>query len=339
MQHGPLSAVVGAVILLAGCAVSAPVGRPSIDVAAAQARAAEIDSRSMTRDGVHALLGQPWLSSEAFDIEIYRLQGKQHNLLVIFAPYPVPLPDFSDKLETYTLVVYGEDGQVSERNFGFASSSTGSPPTLILRAGEFEFVHGFGDTISVTLDRYLQVRAARAAGPTCTVLLGCDEARLAAAGDRGFCACSTNLRVDDGERQSLSLMAPAVIPYERAMPATECAATGGRFQPLGETGVGSCIYTPRALYPLTLTAGRHLLRFSMKRSEQAAPVEVACESEGVSRVTLGGKFMLCTRFENERMQVDRPKESSIALTQLTLPAQPDMRVLVYDHGAWLYPTP
>jgi hypothetical protein len=339
MQHGPLSAVVGAVILLAGCAVSAPVGRPSIDVAAAQARAAEIDSRSMTRDGVHALLGQPWLSSEAFDIEIYRLQGKQHNLLVIFAPYPVPLPDFSDKLETYTLVVYGEDGQVSERNFGFASSSTGSPPTLILRAGEFEFVHGFGDTISVTLDRYLRVRAARTAGPTCTVLLGCDEARLPAAGDRGFCACSTNLRVDDGARQSLSLMAPAVIPYERAMPVTECEATGGRFQPLGETGGGSCMYTPRALYPLTLTEGRHLLWLSMKRSEQVAPVEVACESQGVSRVTLGGKFMLCTRFENERMQVDRPKESSIALTQLTLPAQPDMRVLVYDHGAWLYPTP
>lgn len=339
MQHRPLSALLVAIITLAGCAVSTPVGRPSIDVAAAQSRAAEIDSRPMTRDGVHAVLGEPWLSSEAFGIEVYRLQGKQHNLLVIFAPYPVPLPDFSDKLEAYTLVVYGEDGQVSERTFSFASSSTGSPPMLILRAGEFEFVHGFGDTISVTLDRYLRVRAARTAGPTCTVLLGCDEARLAAAGDGGFCACSTNLRVDGGERRSLSLMAPAIIPSERAMPATECEATGGHFQPLGEPGAGSCIYTPRALYPLALVPGRHALAFSMGRSDQLAPVEVACESESVSRVTVGGKFMLCTRFDNGRMQVDRSQDASISLTKVVLPVQPEVRVLVYDHGVWLYPPP
>lgn len=75
----------------------------------------------------------------------------------------------------------------------------------------------------------------------------------------------------------------------------------------------------------------------MGRSDQAAPVAVACDADGLSRVTLGGKFMLCTRFENERLQVDRSKVSSISLTQLVPPAQPDVRVLVFDHGAWLYP--
>lgn len=339
MPHGQRSAVIIAVTLLAGCAITAPVGEPSIDVEAAQARAASLDSGPLTRDGVHGVLGQPWLSSEAFGVEVYRLQGKQRNLLVIFAPYPVPLPAFSDRLEAYTLVAYDANGQVNERAFGFVSAAVGSPPTLILRAGEFEFVHGFGDTISVTLDRYLRVQAARAAGSTCTVLLGCDETRLAAAGDGGFCACSTNLRVDGGERRSLSLMAPAIIPYERAMPATECEATGGHFQPLGGTGAGSCIYTPRALYPLALDAGRHALAFSMGRSDQLAPVEVACESESVSRVTVGGKFMLCTRFDNGRMQVDRSQDASISLTKVVLPVQPEVRVLVYDHGVWLYPPP
>jgi hypothetical protein len=285
------------------------------------------------------LLGQPWLASQAFGVEVYRLQGKQHNLMVIFAPYPVPLPAFSDKLEAYTLVTYDADGQVKERTFGFVSASFGSPPTLILRAGYVEFVHGFGDTISVTMERYLQVRTARTTGPTCTVLLGCDEARLAAAGERGFCACSTNLRIDGGERQALSLMSPAIIPYEREMPATECEASGGRFQPLGETGGGSCLYTPSALYPLTLAVGAHVLQFSMGRSDEAAPLDITCDRDAQSRVTLGGKFMLCTRFENQTVKVDRSKDTLISLTQPNPRVQPEVRVLVYAHGAWLYPPP
>lgn len=339
MQQGQRSVFVVVVLLLAGCAVTTPVGQPSVDVEAAQVRAAEIDSQPTTRDGVHALLGQPWLSSEAFDVEVYRLQGKQHNLMVIFAPYPVPLPAFSDKLEAYTLVTYGADGQVKEKAFGFVSASFGSPPTLILRTGDVEFVHGFGDTISVPMERYLKVSAARTTGPSCTVLLGCDEARLAAAGERGFCACNTLLRVDDGERQSLSLMSPAIIPYEREMPAAECEASGGRFLPLGATGGGSCLYRPNALYPLALAAGQHVLHFAMGRFDEASQLDVACDANGLARVTLGGKFMLCTRFENQTVQVDRSKETLISLTQPDPRAQPEARVLVYDHGAWLYPPP
>jgi hypothetical protein len=61
-----------------------------------------------TRAKVHDLLGDPWISSDRWRIEVYRKTGNYHELLVTLSllppvPLPLPLPGKKD-LTGYTLV-------------------------------------------------------------------------------------------------------------------------------------------------------------------------------------------------------------------------------------------
>lgn len=312
-----------------------PVGKPSVDMPAEVARSAEFDTHVATRADVHAKLGEPWLASEALGVEVYRLQGKQHNLLVVFAPWPVPVPNFSDKLEVYTLVVYGADGRVAARASGFAQTVFPEPPTVILQAGEFEFVHELRDTLSVTLDRYRQLRAASAAEPACTVLAGCDGAPAAEVGSNRYCICMANLVLDDGKRRMLTMARPAVIPRAR-ISETDCLNSGPGYSAFGTPGAGACIYTSHTLYPLSLAPGNHRLRFSLKAKDPGAAGELACRPGEVNFAMLSSKFMTCTSADG------KPPASSAAAETLSLGLEPpapgrELRVIVYDNGEWLLP--
>jgi hypothetical protein len=324
------------VCALTSCATQAPVGKPTLDVEAAKARAAEIDKFPINRDGVHALLGTPWLASETFGVEVYRLQGKQRNLMVIFAPYPVPVPFPSDKIEAYSLVVYGADGNVSARASDYVRAGVGEPPTLILRAGDFQFVHYLRDTLTVSLERYLQVRAARSSDATCTVLLGVDPARIAAADAGGFCSSAANLYVDDGKRRMLWLTMPAVIPPSRTSEA-DCRNSGGSYEVLSGDGPGACIFKPSALYPLTLPVGDHVLRFTTGMSDRGVVSTPSCQADEITFATLMGKFLLCMRNESGRLRREQPDDESVVLSTQPPTADRELRVIINDDGAWLYP--
>jgi hypothetical protein len=325
-----------AAIAAAGCATEAPIGKPTIDVEAAQARAAEIDRSPINRDGVHALLGEPWLASEVFGVEVYRLQGKQRNLLVVFAPYPVPVPSLSNKIEAYSLVVYGADGNVSARASDYVRAAAGEAPTLILRAGAFQFVHSLRDSLTVSLDRYLQVRAVHATNPTCTVLLGPDPVRLAAADAGGFCSSTVNLYLDDRKRQAVWLAAPAVIPPSRTS-AVDCRNAGGSYEVFTAGAPGACVFKPRTLYPLTLPVGRHVLRFTSGLSDKGVVSALSCQADQLTYATLQGKFMRCMHVEDGRVHSDRQDDESVLLS--TQPPVPDheLQVIINDDGTWLYP--
>jgi hypothetical protein len=93
--------------------------------------------------------------------------------MVIFAPYPVPLPFFSDKLEACTLVTYGAGGQVAVVASDFARAALGEASGVVIRAGDSEFTHAFRDHVSMSLDGYRQASAAHASGSACTVLVAC----------------------------------------------------------------------------------------------------------------------------------------------------------------------
>lgn len=336
-MHRPVAiALTAAAIALAGCAAAMPVGKPSVDMPAEMARSAEFDTHPSTRADVHAKLGEPWLASEALGVEVYRLQGKQHNVLVVFAPWPVPVPNFSDKLEVYTLVVYDADGRVAARASGFAQAPFPEPSTVILRAGEFEFVHELRDTLSVSLDRYRQLRAASAAGPACTVLAGCDGAPAAEVGANRYCICMANLVLDDGKPRVLTMARPAVIPRSRISEA-DCLNSGPGYSAFGSPGSGACVYTSHTLYPLSLAPGSHRLRFSLKAKDPGAAVELACRSGEVNFATLGGKFMSCTGAAGQSWT-----DTAAASETLSLGLEPPasglgLRVLVYDNGEWLFP--
>jgi len=321
---------------LTSCATAVPVGKPTIDVEGAQAQAAEIDRFPINRDGVHALLGVPWLASETFGVEVYRLQGKQRNLLWPIAPVPVPLPSFSDKLEAYTLVIYGADGNVSARASDYVHAAAVDPPTLILRAGDFQFVHYPRDSLTMSLGRYLQVRAAHATSPTCTVLLGVDPVRLAEADRGGFCASVVNLYLDDGERQTLSLTLPAVIPPSRTSD-VECRNAGGSYEVFTGDGPGGCLFKPRALYPLTLPVGSHELRFTTGLFDRGVVSTPSCQADELTFATLMGKFMLCLHKDGRRLRRDQPDDEAVLLSAQPPTADRELHVIINDNGAWLYP--
>ena len=336
MRHRRLIVLALAALAFAGCATETPIGKPTVDVEAAQARAAEIDKFPINRDGVHALLGAPWLASDAFGVEVYRLQGKQRNLMVVFAPYPVPMPFLSDKIEAYSLVVYGADGNVSSRASDYVQAAAGAAPTLILRAGDFQFVHFLRDTLTVSLDRYLQVRAAHATSPTCTVLLGPDPARLAAADAGGFCASAVNLYLDDGKRQRLWLAAPAVIPASRTSD-THCRNAGGSYEVFSGDEQGACVFKPRALYPLDLPVGSHVLRFTTGMSDKGVVSTPNCQPDELTFATLMGKFMLCMRNDGGRLSHDEPGEEAVLLSAQPPITDRELHVIINVNGTWLYP--
>lgn len=324
------------VCALTSCATQAPVGKPTLDVEAARARAAEIDKFPINRDGVHALLGTPWLASETFGVEVYRLQGKQRNLLVVFAPYPVPVPSLSDKIEAYSLVIYGADGNVSARAFDHVRAAAGEPPTLVLRAGDFQFVHSLRDSLTVSIGRYLQVRGAQVNGPTCTVLLGVDPVRLAEAEVGGFCASAANLYVDEGKRQALWLTSPAVIPPSRTSE-VDCRNAGGSYEVLTGDGPGACVFKPRALYPLTLPVGGHVLRFTTGLSDRGVVSTPSCQEDELTFATLMGKFMLCMQNDGGRLRRDQPDDESVLLSAQPPSTERELHVIINDNGTWLYP--
>ncbi len=324
--------------LLTGCMTVASVGTSTIDVQAAKARAAEIDAQPMTRAGVHELLGEPWLANETLGVEVHRLQGKQRNLGVIFAPYPVPIPFVSDKLEVFTLVSYGSGGQVVAKAFGYLHAAPGEWPSLVLRAGDFQFVHAPPDTLSVSLDRFLKDRIAYPIERACTVLIGCESVAVDETAAAGFCTCAANLYVDEGKRRTLVLARPVLLPGT-TVSETGCRESGGHFRTSDGQVSGMCHLTSPLLHPQTLTPGDHQLRFTLGRSDEGIRGELTCRPGEVIFATLAGGFMTCQRLD--RPLAPRPKHSGagedVLLSQQVPMTTHELRVVVYEDGHWLFP--
>jgi hypothetical protein len=320
----------------AGCVGVAPVGKPTIDLDAAKARSAEIGTRPTTRTRVRQLLGEPWTASEALGVEVYRTTGKQRNLMVIFAPYPVPLPFLSDKLAAYTLVTYDADGQVAVIASDFARAAPGEASGVVIHAGEFEFTHAFRDHVSMSLDGYRQAFAAHASGSACTVLLTCDPARLAEVAGIGHCVCAANRAVDDGPRSMLWVLSPAILPPSPAS-GGDCHGLGGALLGAGAPRPGICVVNRQNLYPVTLPAGRHRLHFPTGLGGGTGPeTELDCRAGEVSYATLGGGFMRCGLFES-LVRDDRAVGATVQLSPEPPAVPTELRVIVNDNGRWLFP--
>lgn len=321
-----------AVVTLAGCG-ELPVGEPTVDVEAAQSRAERIDVRSMTRDEVHALMGQPWIADDAFGVEVYALQGKQRQVLLILG---VPMPTFSDALAAYSLVTYGADGVVSALASDHAQNSgPQGPPTLVLRAGDFEFIHAVHDTLSTSLEHYLAVRSMLGSADTCTVLLGAERAPPPADGTAWFCSSLPELSVDGAGKRALRLAESSVIPYHRGMTMNDCRSLGGSFLPVGAPDRGSCLLTSRARYPLTLPVGTHVLHFT-SGSDADVISTLECKAGEVSFATLYGKFTRCFALGGSAPQASKVTEASVSFGERAPAGAGAPAVVINDDGQWLY---
>lgn len=237
----------------------------------------------------------------------------------------------------FSLVTYDADGLVHAFAADSVSGALGSPPALVLRAGDFEFVSNAPPDyrLSVTLARYAAVRATAAdAGGRCTVLLEADPARLPAADQVACCISAFKLNVEGAPPHDLGILDPTLIPTDRGVSRVACQALGGSFNRVGEPDRGSCVVTPRVSYPLTLSAGPYVLRFRAGRGADVT-LAVPCNAGAMTHARLVGNFVTCYRPGSSR--VDRGEGATVVASEAIPVTDRTLQVIINDAGRWIYP--
>lgn len=215
----------------------------------------------------------------------------QHQMLVVFARYPVPLPVPGNKFEAYTLVSYNPDGLVAgvDAGLGQAGLAAPSPINIRIRADDAEFIRAEETTLAVRLTRFLEKHEAGAAN-TCTVLVSCAAGQL----------CWNRVDVDRGSARKLPFkrqMRPA-SPAEKAAAAADTTPPAAT-DPCGDLpmlpGVGPCVgpdeLTHRRWIPLELPSGRHAMRFTSLFNTGEPTGELDCRAGQVFYATLSGTLL------------------------------------------------
>ena len=228
--------------LLAGCVTDVPLGEPDVREQEVLDQAAQLRVAVATRDQVHATLGAPLLADPGGRAEVFRVSGKQHQMAMFFVPYPVPMPLPGEQQEGYTLVAYDEAGALAAVDAGLATAAVfGRTRSLVLLAGDYEFVHAQADRLLVTQERYLRDGAGTTDATGCTVLVGCertcDDTGVGSLADESCGVCWTYLQVDDRPVQQLPLLDWIMWPMgesgteTRAVHETTCRDAGGSVMP------------------------------------------------------------------------------------------------------------
>ncbi len=180
------------------------------------------------------LLGAPWIASDYWRFDLFRMTDKDARLVVMLV---VPIGASSDDVHGYVLVSYDESGHVAAYNSGVTHGENLSSRLpmegedgLLLMVGDRGFaVESSSHTPSVLISaaRRDDYRRTLESGENCTVLVGCVQEQ-----------CSNALVVDGGEARAL----PGVLRRIRREPAG-----------------GIEVLTQSWLAPLTLPPGRHRL--------------------------------------------------------------------------------
>jgi hypothetical protein len=331
-----------------GCAAEIAGHQPfTREDIAAEATAARESQR--TRAEVREALGEPWLSSESRRIDVFRTTGKQRNALVIFAPYPIPLPSFSEKYRGFTLVSYDAVGRVGSAESGFTTSTLGQPNSSFgIAAGDYLLVDGtLGRTLSVSAVRFAADVTGRAAAPGCLLLVACDTNRpahaaygsaqaMAAALDGAPGACWNQLSIDGAERQRLTLFNAWYFTVNASWPSARARELGAE---LCREDPGFCFVGHDYFAPVQIAPGAHRLRFSAQAVDGELAGELSCqpgevvfaklvsetrEAYGFGRqLTHGLKLVAATG----RVEISRELPASLARHT----------VLIAEAGKWLLP--
>ena len=212
--------VVGAlaVFALGGC-LGIPLHSSSVEEDLPK-KTAPIVVGQTDRVEVRRVLGEPWVSSDYWGFDLFRISDWNGWLAVFFIYVPIPV---FEKVNGYLLVSYDAGGRVSAFDKGVTSreftDATGSN-SLRLAAADLGFIVE-GDTVPPVLavspalrDQYLSERAPR---DRCTVVVGCTI---------GSCSSNLSLQVDEGEAWSLPYSSDPVPPIARNRLEPETLAPG-----------------------------------------------------------------------------------------------------------------
>lgn len=285
------------IVLLAGCAGEVALDPPGLSETEILAQAESLRARASDRARVHAMLGEPRIAAADASAEVFQLSSRQRQALVVFTPYPVPLPAPSLVSDGYTLVTYDRTGAVSGVDAGFRRSDSGVLAAgLLLRAGDFEFLHGQSDALLVSRERYLGDLTAAAPDEGCTVLVGCEQECGPEPGDASSCGvCWTRLQIDDGAVQELPLSQLALwridVDANGNAASAMAAAAAERCRELGGEASGSfCSLRRWPLVPLRLPPGRHTFVATSESLAGEARGMHECVAGTLQYAMLGGRL-------------------------------------------------
>jgi hypothetical protein len=162
---------------LCGCVGVVPVAQTDVGSDMPE-RTSPIVVGQSTRPDVHALLGKPWLASEYWRFDAFRIVGRDVGVLVAVMPLPVPAVD---KATAVVLVSYGSDGIVNGREFAIANDASVLGPrsdtTAELDVGEVRLTAGEAgqDFVSVSAARRDEFLGRQAGTDQCRLLVGCED--------------------------------------------------------------------------------------------------------------------------------------------------------------------
>ncbi len=331
-----------------GCAAEIAGHEPfSREDIAAEATAAR--ESQWARAEVRGALGEPWLSSERRRIDVFRTTGKQRNAMLIFAPYPIPLPSFSKRYRGITLVSYDAAGRVGSAESGFTTSTLGQPNSSFgIAAGDYLLVDGtLGRTLSVSLARFAADLGDRAAAPGCLLLVACDTNRpahaayrsveaMAAAPDGAGGACWNQLTIDGADRQRLTLFNAWYYTAPASWPSARARELGAE---LCREDSGFCFVGHDYFAPVQIAPGAHRLRFSAKAIEGELAGELSCQpgevvfaklvSETRETYGFGRQLLHGLKLAAATGRVEISRELPASLARHT--------VLLAEAGKWLLP--
>jgi hypothetical protein len=158
------------VVALGGCAGEIPVHESSVPKQFEHATTA-ITIGETDKAALRQLLGEPWVSSEYWQFELFRLSGRDVDLLITFAPFPLPFGYTTNEEERYLLVQYDANGKVS----AFATSTSGDfgydpqVGAVIVSIG----VQGQMPDVFVSPQRRAEYLETQRGGDHCLVLVAC----------------------------------------------------------------------------------------------------------------------------------------------------------------------
>lgn len=174
-------------------------------------KAAAAVATPTTQADVHKLLGEPWIASERWRVEVYRKTGNYRELLVMFGllpfPIPAPIPLPKEDLTGYTLVTYSAAGVVE----GVDTTVSKSPdsPVADIQAGDYAFMekpqaplHTTSQALIVSHERFAAIDV-----HSCTVLVGCSEMRC-----RSDSPIEIQLDGDPSPKYVLGTFGQALVP-------------------------------------------------------------------------------------------------------------------------------
>ena len=280
---------------LAGCMVEVPLGDPGLEQPEVIAQAEALHAIPTTRQQVRAALGAPALASPDGSAEVFHVTAKQQQLALVMM---FPMPGFSLRHQAYTLVVYDLQGKVTGVDSAYRRQEFGDlEQGVVLRAGDYEFVHAQADLLLVNLGRYLATPRGGEGG--CTVLVGCASPGCTEPGeDPSQCGvCWNRLQVDDGPVRETPLAQLPIWRVDHGAPSAgddgtpvgrdHCEKLGGQFS----TGSGPlCMLWRYALVPLQLAPGRHRLVAAAKSLDGEARGEFECRAGEVVHAALHGEL-------------------------------------------------